>query len=755
VTLSRPAVKALGQQALTYARAGLEVFPLHQDKTPATEHGMLEAATAEHLVARWWKEHPLALIGHRVAVGQVLLDIDPRHGGKDTWALLKETFGELPVTRRHRSGRNDGGGHIWFRRPEGKLSVKPLNDWAEEHGVGHEVGKQSWSGGIDLLHHDHRYTILPESPHPDTGEPYLWTPGAGLEVATAVMPAWLAGLVTVPPAQPSPPRPPLSLREIDSIADWFSATHSWHDLLQPEAWALVKGDGDGDGSSWRHPNATSPMSATIRHGCLFVYSNNTDFEVTEHGDPHGYTRFRAYAVLSHHGDLSDAARAARELKDGAKTTTLTGAQRTPGPVTVVEPDPEPDPEPPGWPDPDPEMRHGILGRITAALEPHTEADPAGVLACLLGYSAASIGRGPHIVISGGRHYPQLYLLLAGQSSIARKGSADQAARQIMRHADPDLCAGRRMSGLNSGEALIDAVRDPRWGHDKQGNDVLLDPGVDDKRLLLVEPEFAGRLLAAGKRAGSTISALLRQAWDDGDLQNMARNNPARATGAHLCLIGHTTVDELLGQMTDADITAGLMNRIMIVAVRASRRLPFGGSISPEEVAALGNALRGRLEGARRRQTLTFGPDAHEAWPAAYDALLDDQPPGPLGALTARGPTHVLRVALIHTLLDGAEHIGVDQLRAAVAFWAYCRGSAEKIVGQTLPGSLTGSRDGDVMLDLLITTGVGWTARSLKEELGWNGSRVSAARGRLLKLGLAWTTEEKSGGRPRLVVVAVP
>ena len=54
------------------------------------------------------------------------------------------------------------------------------------------------------------------------------------------------------------------------------------------------------------------MSATVRHGCLFVYSTNTPLDITEAGDAHGYTRFRAYAVLDHGGDLSAAARALRE-----------------------------------------------------------------------------------------------------------------------------------------------------------------------------------------------------------------------------------------------------------------------------------------------------------------------------------------------------------------------------------------------------------------------------------------------------------
>jgi len=44
---------------------------------------------------------------------------------------------------------------------------------------------------------------------------------------------------------------------------------------------------------------------------LFVYSTNTAFDVTEPGDRHGDTRFKAYALLDHDGDMSAAARAVR------------------------------------------------------------------------------------------------------------------------------------------------------------------------------------------------------------------------------------------------------------------------------------------------------------------------------------------------------------------------------------------------------------------------------------------------------------
>jgi hypothetical protein len=95
------------------------------------------------------------------------------------------------------------------------------------------------------------------------------------------------------------------------VAEQFNATVSWTQVLGPHGWSCPDPDPDADGARWRHPGATNPKSATIRHGLLFVYSAATPFEPTEAGAPHGYSRFRAYAVLDHGGDLRIAARALR------------------------------------------------------------------------------------------------------------------------------------------------------------------------------------------------------------------------------------------------------------------------------------------------------------------------------------------------------------------------------------------------------------------------------------------------------------
>lgn len=321
---------ALIDHALYYAAHDFEVFPVSPvNKAPLVDNGFKDATTDPATIRRWWTDNPDALIGCRVPADLLILDIDPRHGGDKTWAELLNCYPDtIPAGREHHSGRGDGGRHIWFKRPDGiQPTAKPLHEWARKAGTGHATGKRGWSSGIDILHHDQRYTILPPSPHPETRLPYTWL----RKKDPVVMPGWLVDLITKAPQQAQPPRPTLRVADETSIADWFSANSNWNDILGPNGagWELVAGDGDSDGSKWRHPAATAESSCSIRHGCLFVYTPNTDFEQTEEGDTHGYTRFRAWAVVEHDSDLKAAARAALELRDGPNTTTSRSKGFTP------------------------------------------------------------------------------------------------------------------------------------------------------------------------------------------------------------------------------------------------------------------------------------------------------------------------------------------------------------------------------------------------------------------------------------------
>ena len=181
---------------------------------------------------------------------------------------------------------------------------------------------------------------------------------------------------------------------------------------------------------------------------------------------------------------------------------------------------------PAWPAaPDPAAYHGLAGEYVHLIEEHTESDPMAVLVQFLVGFGNAIGRGPYFAVEADRHYTNEFVLLVGESSRGRKGTAWGNAQRPLRAVDPGWADLRQQGGLSSGEGLIWAVRDPiearsairEKGRVVDYEDVEEDPGVSDKRLLVVEPEFASTLRVMG-RDGSTLSPVVRQAWDTGALR---------------------------------------------------------------------------------------------------------------------------------------------------------------------------------------------------------------------------------------------
>ena len=257
-----------------------------------------------------------------------------------------------------------------------------------------------------------------------------------------------------------------------------------------------------------------------------------------------------------------------------------------------------------WPELDPAALHGLAGRLVATLGPHTEADPAALLLTFLVAFGNAVGPGPRALVGATEHPARLNVLLVGQTARARKGTAQAEVNKVMALADPGWFAERMVGGLASGEGLIAAVRDPT------GEDTA---APADKRLLCVEAEFV-RVLGVAAREGNTLSAVLRQAWDDGRLRTMTRKDPLRASGAHISIIGHITAEELRRRLGDTEIANGFVNRFLLAAVRRSKRLPEGGTLTPAALGKLAGDVAKALGKARevgsslvRRLPASAGP----------------------------------------------------------------------------------------------------------------------------------------------------
>ncbi|MFM8414229.1 MAG: hypothetical protein ACKOCX_05840, partial [Planctomycetota bacterium] len=91
--------------------------------------------------------------------------------------------------------------------------------------------------------------------------------------------------------------------------------------------------------------------------------------------------------------------------------------------------------------------------------------------------------------------------------------------------------------------------------------VVVDPGVEDKRLLITCAELVSAF-KAGNRENSVLSQTLREAWDGKTLRTMAKNAARTATDPHLSIIGHATRHELVKVARESDIFGGTYNRFL-------------------------------------------------------------------------------------------------------------------------------------------------------------------------------------------------
>jgi len=412
---------------------------------------------------------------------------------------------------------------------------------------------------------------------------------------------------------------------------------------------------------------------------------------------------------------------------------------------------------PGWPRLAPEALHGLAGEFVELLEPHTESDPAAVLVQFLTCFGSVVGREPHFRAEADRHGVNLFCCLVGETAKGRKGSSAGHVRALFDEVDPDWNRNRVQSGLSSGEGLIWSVRDPISRYEpvgKKGQNmgafrpVLSDPGIADKRLCIFEGEFASTLRVL-QRDGNTLSPVLRNAWDSGQLSSLTKNSPAVASGAHISLVAHVTRQELLRHLDSTEAGNGFGNRFLWLCVKRSKCLPEGGRFHDVDRKPLVERLKVALESARTTGELERSEAGRKVWRDVYPKLSEGRP-GLFGAVIARAEAQVMRLACLYALLDGSREIGEPHLLAALALWDYAERSAFYIFGDAL---------GEPVADQIL--------RALRESegemsrsaiLAWFGHHrksreISQALERLREQGLAASRRVPTGGRPAEVWIA--
>jgi len=376
----------------------------------------------------------------------------------------------------------------------------------------------------------------------------------------------------------------------------------------------------------------------------------------------------------------------------------------------------------------PSAFHGPAGQIVGLIEPHSEADPMALLIQFLVAFGNCAGRSAHFNVEADSHYSNLNVVLVGQTAKGRKGTSWGYIKRLFEQVDENWACDRIQDGLSTGEGLIWAVHD-------DGN------AVDDKRLLVMESEF-GKVLKVIARQANTLSPVVRQAWDSGDLRILTRSNPVKAIGAHISIIGHITARELLKNLTETELANGFANRFLWSRASRSKCLPEGGQLDLNSFNSSISLVREAVMRARDMGEVKRSEQARELWLKVYPALSVGSD-SLSGAVISRAEAQTMRLALLYALVDQSGTIRVQHLRAALAVWN-CEISARSIFGEG-----TGDKRADALVVALRTADQeGMTKTDIMNHFKRNLSAdaIDSALQLLDEQGRVQSRSEQTGGR---------
>ena len=507
----------------------------------------------------------------------------------------------------------------------------------------------------------------------------------------------------------------------------------------------------------------------VQHGITFPDKGRraSIFEAARDMHGRGWTLADATAVLVAVGqklklEPDNLADVPRQVKNAFSTPASPGYAAgetasidfaTSGPTAVADDDYDealesiPLPEPPAMP-PRPSLllSHGVVGDFMQRVEMETEAHPVALASSLLVAIGNIIGRGPHFMVGRTPHYVNLYLAVVGNTGAGRKGTGGDIIRDCVRLADPHWAEFCQSPNLVSGEGVIDALRDRvtklmavKGGGPDEFEEVVIDPGILDKRLLITSAELVSAF-KAGNRENSTLSQTLREAWDGKTLRTMAKNCARTATDPHLSIIGHATRHELLKVVREADVFGGSMNRFLWVLSQRARLLPFGGDL--DDLGTVPQRIDDVITFARTVGRMWRSAEADRVWASVYGELTTATGSDLVAAVLSRGEAQTLRLSMLLALAAGRDVIEAEDLAAALDLWRYSAASARAIFERVQDPLFNRIAD-------MIREQPGITRTGIYRRIGKShgAAAIVDALSRVRAAGLAQSEKSRTNGRP--------
>jgi len=366
-----------------------------------------------------------------------------------------------------------------------------------------------------------------------------------------------------------------------------------------------------------------------------------------------------------------------------------------------------------------------LATLLAHFEPRTDAGKEGLLVTSLVYLGALMGHTPSCFYGSREQHTSFFAMLVGSTGRSRKGTTVDLVRSALAQCT-EATRGLKQSP-NSGEGLI-ALAEKAKGEP-----------------ILVEEEEFDRFIKAKGRDGSTLSSILRQAFDDVPLSSATVSRVLRAPVHHIAMLGNVTREEIVGGMAQVDLKNGFANRILWTGV-----FPRDTQVSVHDNVLsthLRDELRDVIAWSRGLTKPLIGGVTHQIDDRARDALLAasaryNDGVGMAPFLCRRLDTIAARIALVYACLDFSRVITIDHVLSALAVTDYAKASASWVFPET-----TGDAHADLLLRHLRVAGF-LGAREIEALIGKRAVDRQHAADALMLMGYARIAERpRSDGKP--------
>jgi hypothetical protein len=679
--------------ALAYASLRIFVFPLTEHtKVPLPNtHGFKDATTNTELIKQYWQVGSLNNIG--IALPQscmVVVDVDPRNGGEESFRELVKKHGPIPDTYTVRTG--GGGWHYCYRvSPDFYEDTTPYGD------------NKKLAPGIDLL---------------------------------------INGYVVAPPSEVQG-----NLYAIDSGSPEFEFA------TLPFAWldeVIANKQQDEYDSGWQHDNDTFTIDSGERNNSLTslaghlrnLYLNERDIveilhtvaenHVTDYdNDTKREIPIIARSICKHIPKGIPFYDREVRLRKRVHKPILNKELALHGPIgrwvklTLEHSEAHP------------------AALLTQALT---------VFGNMIG--AREYGfEAPGFTAEGAHHTTALYTLIIGESAIAAKGDSLSQVLRFLVPLDPEwphksgVQTGEAITKVLADDVETGEVATVRHGDQVDKKLHKLKGGQPDRRLCVIEDEF-GRVLHVAKRAGSTIKDLYKSMWDSGSAEHITAAEQRKVTDATLSFIGHVTPYELRNDTTDGDFLNGYMNRFLLVHSERTQTLLEAQGLPERKLATLRKELYWALQFARDDAPFEyeFSKDALELLVEIHQKWTQPIADPIVSAMRSRARPNIKRLAIIYAVSCSHDLIEVADLEAAEAVYQYHFDTTEYLFSQFI-----GNQNAEKLYQALLANAAGLTKSEVYNEIFKRGrhakAQASEAMDILISRGIAVMVEiHKPGSR---------